>query len=222
MARTIRVWDLPTRFFHWALVVCVVTLIVTGTVGGAAMNWHFRAGYCTLTLLMFRVIWGLVGGHWSRFINFVYSPASVLAYLRGQPKPEHLVGHNPLGAFSVFGLLSVLLLQVGTGLFSDDEISASGPLTRFVNGDVVSQLTYYHAEIGKLIVLLLVVVHIGAIIYYSVKKNEKLVKPMLLGDKELDLDVPSSRDTTGTRVIALFILAVCASTVWYLVGLSSV
>lgn len=221
MARTVRVWDLPTRLFHWALLVCVLSLVITGNVGGNAMAWHFRAGNCTLTLLLFRLIWGVVGGHWSRFINFVYSPTSVLNYLRGQPKPEHLVGHNPMGAFSVFGLLGFLLLQVATGLFSDDEISAAGPLTRFVGGDWVSQLTFYHAEVGKLIVLVLVLLHVGAIIFYRVKKKENLVKPMLMGDKELDFDVPASKDTAGTRMAALVILALCAASVWYLVSLGA-
>lgn len=221
MARTVRVWDLPTRLFHWVLLVCVVTLVITGNVGGDAMTWHFRAGYAVLTLLLFRLVWGVIGGYWSRFVTFIYSPASVLNYLRGQPKPEHLVGHNPLGAFSVFGLLGFLLLQVGTGLFSDDEISASGPLTRFVSGDTVSQITSYHAHIGKLVVLVLVFLHIGAIIFYRVKKNENLVKPMLIGDKELEVSVPESKDTAATRLVALVVLAVCAAAVAYLVKLGT-
>lgn len=221
MAKTIRVWDLPTRLFHWALVACVIALVVTGNVGGNAMTWHFRAGYCVLTLLLFRLVWGVVGGHWSRFASFIYSPASVLNYLRGNPKPEHLVGHNPLGAFSVFGLLAFLLLQVSSGLFSDDEIAASGPLTRFVSGDLVSLLTGYHAEVGKVIVVVLVLLHIGAIIFYRVKKNENLVTPMLLGDKQVAVDVPASRDTIGTRVAAIAILVVCAFGVRYLVNLGA-
>ncbi len=183
------------------------------------MAWHFRAGYCVLTLLLFRLIWGVVGGHWSRFVNFIYAPSSVLNYLRGQPKPEHLIGHNPMGAFSVFGLLAFLLAQVGSGLFSDDEIAAAGPLTRFVSGDYVSLITGYHAAIGKVIVLVLVLLHIGAIIYYQVKKKENLVKPMLLGDKEVDFAAPASTDTAGTRSAALLILAGCGGAVWFLVNL---
>ena len=111
---TIRVWDLPTRLFHWALVVCVIGQIVTANVGGNWMNWHLRLGYAVLTLLLFRLVWGFVGGHWSRFGSFLYAPSSVLAYLRGRPEPEHRVGHSPLGALSVFALLLILLAQ---GLF---------------------------------------------------------------------------------------------------------
>lgn len=221
MANIVRVWDLPTRVFHWTLFVCVVTLVITGNVGGDAMTWHFRAGYAVLTLLLFRLVWGVIGGHWSRFVTFIYSPASVLNYLRGQSKPEHLVGHNPMGAFSVFGLLAFLLLQVSTGLFSDDEISASGPLTRFVSGETVSQLTSYHTQVGKWVVLLLVLLHIGAIIFYRLKKNENLIKPMLFGDKEIGAAVPASKDTVGTRLLAFAVLVVCGTCVAYLVKLGT-
>jgi cytochrome b len=218
MVKTVRVWDLPTRLFHWALVISVVSLVITGNVGGNAMPWHFRSGYCVLTLLLFRLVWGVVGGHWSRFVNFVYSPVSVLNYLRGRPKPEHLVGHNPMGAFSVFGLLAFLLLQVSTGLFSDDEIAAAGPLARFLNGDLVSKITGYHAEVGKVIVIVLVLLHVGAIVYYRVKKKENLVTPMLTGDKHVDVSVPASIDTLATQAAALLVLVVCGAGVAYLVS----
>jgi len=111
----IRVWDLPTRLFHWALVAAVIGLAITGTLGGNAMVWHFRFGYSVLTLLLFRIVWGLVGGRWSRFGAFIYSPASVINYLKGKGKPEHGVGHSPIGAGSVFAMLGFLLAQAGAG-----------------------------------------------------------------------------------------------------------
>ena len=94
----VRVWDLPTRLFHWSLVVCFVGLVVTGEVAGDAMVWHFRLGYAALSLLAFRLIWGVVGGYWSRFTSFVKGPVTIRNYLRGEALPEHGVGHNPLGA----------------------------------------------------------------------------------------------------------------------------
>jgi len=93
----VRIWDLPTRVFHWALVACIVGLVVTGQIGGTAMAWHFRLGYVVLSLLLFRLVWGFVGGHWSRFAVFVRSPATIAAYLRGHKTPEMEAGHNPLG-----------------------------------------------------------------------------------------------------------------------------
>lgn len=211
--RNIRVWDLPTRLFHWLLVVAVVGLVVTGNIGGNAMVWHFRLGYFVGSLVVFRLIWGFVGGHWSRFSSFLYPPRATLAYLRGQAKPAHLVGHNPLGAFSVFALLGLLAAQVATGLMSDDEIANAGPLTRFVSEQTVSLATRYHADIGKLLLIVLVVLHVLAIVFYAWKKHVNLVRPMVLGDKAVDdgQALPASRDDAPVHLLAAVIFAACAA-----------
>lgn len=216
----VRVWDLPTRLFHWALVVCVMGLVVTGTVGGNAMIWHFRFGYSVLTMLLFRTIWGLVGGRWSRFGAFIYTPQNVINYLKGQGKPEHGVGHSPIGAASVFAMLAVLLAQVGSGLLSDDEIAFAGPLTRFVSNATVSLSTHYHKHIGKWLLLALVLLHIAAIIFYLRRKNN-LVGPMLHGDKELAVAAPPSRDDTLSRTAALLILVACAAVAYWVSSLAA-
>ena len=207
---TVRIWDLPTRIFHWALVVCVIGLVVTANIGGNAMNWHFRFGYSVLTLLLFRVIWGLAGGRWSRFASFIYSPAELMRHLRGESPETHSVGHSPTGALSVFALLLVLLAQVTSGLFSDDEIAFAGPLTSLVSGDTVSMATGYHKEVGKLIVIGLVVLHLLAIGYYRMVKKTDLIGPMIHGDKALIAEMAASRDTAGSRMLALCIFGFCA------------
>lgn len=209
MSNKVRVWDLPTRIFHWLLVVCVLALVVTGQVGGAAMDWHFRFGYAVLSLLLFRLVWGVIGGHWSRFSSFLYSPGTVIRYLRGQGAPELGVGHNPLGAGSVFAMLFFLLLQVGTGLVSDDEIAASGPFTSLVSNALVSQATSYHADIGKLILIALVALHVAAILFYLRRKKQNLVRAMVLGDKELDQPAPSARDDARSRALAGAVFIFC-------------
>jgi cytochrome b len=216
---TVRVWDLPTRLFHWSLTLCVIGLVVSANVGGNWMNWHLRLGYAVLTLLLFRLVWGMVGGHWSRFASFIYAPGTVLAYLRGQGRPEHNVGHNPLGAFSVFALLAILLAQVGSGLFSDDEIAFTGPLVALVSGDTVSLATNYHKNVGKFIVIALVVLHLLAIAFYKLVKKQDLVRPMVVGDKALPAPVRAARDTAGSRLLALVILLLCAAAVYGIVGL---
>jgi cytochrome b len=214
----VRVWDLPTRVFHWTLVLAVIGLAISGTVGGNAMVWHFRFGYTVLTLLLFRIIWGIVGGRWSRFDAFIYAPRSVIKYLKGQGKPEHSVGHNPLGAGSVFAMLAVLLAQVGSGLFSDDEIAFAGPLTRFVAGTTVSLSTNYHKNVGRWLLLALVVLHIAAIVYYLWRKHN-LVNAMLHGDKELITAVPGSRDDKVSRFGALLIFCICVAAVAWMASL---
>ncbi|MBE2264025.1 MAG: cytochrome b/b6 domain-containing protein [Burkholderiaceae bacterium] len=207
--RQIRIWDLPTRLFHWTLVGCVVGLVISGNIGGNAMVWHFRFGHTVLGLLLFRIVWGLVGGYWSRFSNFIYSPATVLAYLKGERRPQWTAGHNPLGAFSVFALLTVLLAQVGSGMMSDDEIAAAGPLTRYVSGATIELATRYHTTFGKILVLALVALHIAAIIYYWRSKKENLVRPMIVGDKSLPDTgaVQASRDSAASRLGAAVLLA---------------
>ena len=216
----VRVWDLPTRVFHWALVLCVAGLAISASVGGNAMVWHFRFGHAVLALLLFRILWGLVGGRWSRFSAFLYAPHSLFRYIRGQGEPEHGVGHSPLGALSVFALLGLLLAQVGTGLLSDDEIAFAGPLTAFVSNATVGLATNYHTEIGKWLLLGLVVVHIAAILFYLYRKHN-LVAPMLHGDKNLPLVVPPSRDDALSRMAALLLLLACAALAYWVSSLGA-
>ncbi len=213
MAIRIRVWDLPTRIFHWALVLCIVAMVVTAQIGGEAMPWHMRLGCTVLSLLLFRIVWGFIGGRWSRFSSFVHGPSAVLAYVRGQALTEHSVGHNPLGAGSVLAMLFFLLAQVGSGMFSDDDIAFSGPLTKYVSNAAVKLATTYHADIGKIIVLVLVLLHIAAIVYYRVKKKDNLVPAMLHGDKELDQPTEASRDDARSRIVAAVVFALCAASV---------
>jgi cytochrome b len=213
MAIRVRVWDLPTRLFHWVLVVCIVCLFITGYRGGDVMPWHARFGYAVMTLLIFRIVWGFVGGRWSRFASFFYSPASVVAYLRGRSHPDHLVGHNPLGAGSVFAMLLVLAAQVATGLIGDDEIAFTGPLNRFVATASGLRATWYHKSIGQWLLVALVVLHVAAVLFYLLKKRQNLVRPMLTGDKEVETQAISARDDARTRVAALVIIAIAAGIV---------
>jgi cytochrome b len=213
----VRVWDLPTRVFHWGLVACVLGSLATAWAPGTWVEWHARFGYAALALLAFRLLWGFVGGRWSRFASFLYSPGSVAGYLRGRAHPDHLVGHNPMGAMSVFAMLLVLLAQAATGLVTDDEIAFQGPLNRYVETSKALAATWYHRAIGQWLIVALVVVHVGAILFYRWKKNENLVRPMVIGDKEAPDGTASSRDSAGTRFLALVLLAACAGAVWWVV-----
>ena len=217
----VRVWDLPTRLFHWLLAVAVIAQVVTAKIGGAAMTWHFRIGYCVFALLAFRIVWGLVGGRWSRFTSFVYGPASVLRYLRGRAlSSDHFhVGHNPLGSASVFAMLVLLGVQVATGLVADDEIAHVGPLNRYVSSALALSATAWHKGPGQVLILLLVVLHVGAIVFYAVHKGQDLLRPMIGGDKLLPAPVPSSVDDRLARVRALAIVLVCAALVGAVVRL---
>lgn len=215
----IRIWDLPTRAFHVLLALCVAGLIATGEIGGSLMQLHFWLGYAVLVLVLFRLIWGFVGGHWSRFVNFVPSPLKLVAYLQAlrQQQADRSVGHNPLGALSVLAILSVLLLQVLSGFMTDDEIANTGPWVALVPSEWVSLASEYHSDVGKVLLILLIALHVGTVLYYKRIKNDDLLTPMLTGDKVLTEQVRDSRDTLTSRLFALSILVGCAYLVYRLV-----
>lgn len=141
--REFRVWDLPTRVFHWALAALYGALVTTGWTGGEVMPWHAQAGYAVATLLLFRIAWGFIGGHWSRFASFVFAPASVRDHLRCRGARSRSIGHNPLGALSVFSLLLFLLLQVATGLSSEDKADFAGLMNVLVSSAAAKAATWY-------------------------------------------------------------------------------
>jgi cytochrome b len=219
--RAVRIWDLPTRLFHWALALCMLGSIVSAKIGGNAMIWHFRLGFVVLGLLIFRLVWGLIGGRWSRFTSFIYSPLTILRYARGKARPGEMldVGHNPLGSLSVFALLAVLAVQVSTGLVADDEIATVGPLNRFVSSATALLATGWHKSWGQWLILALVATHIGAIVFYVLVKKHTLVRPMLGGDKLLPAATPASRDDLRTRLVALLVALLSAALVAMLMRL---
>ena len=221
VVKPVRVWDLPTRAFHWILAATMVGSVISAKIGGNAMVWHFRFGYLVFSLLAFRVLWGLVGGRWSRFASFIYAPSTLLRYVRGQSRASehHDVGHNPLGSLSVFALLGFLAAQVATGLVADDEIASVGPLNRFVSGALAGRATHWHKDYGQWILIGLVLLHVAAIVFYLLRKKRNLVRPMIVGDKTLPSGTPASADSPGTRALALLLAVLCGAGVAWVVGL---
>ena len=224
MKKIIRVWDLPIRLFHWLLVICIVASFITVNIGGNAMEWHARVGYCVLTLIVFRICWGVIGSHHARFINFVPSPKGLISYLSGKTKAG--LGHNPLGALSVVGLLFSVGLQAVTGLFANDDIMFEGPFAKYVSNSTVEFLTSIH-YFNEKILIILIALHLCAILYYQKFKGENLVKPMVLGDKEIDPSeevkyLPSdlgqaSKDGGLQRGFALLLLSLIAVILGYFI-----
>ena len=185
-ARRILIWDLPLRVFHWSLVAAVAAAVVTGEVGGAWMAWHGRAGLVIVGLLVFRIVWGLVGSATSRFTHFAPSPARVLGYLRGRWRG---VGHNPLGALSVFALLGLLALQAATGLLGNDDIAFAGPLNHLVDDALGSRVTGWHRLLAYGLFVLLSL-HLLAIAFHVIVKRHRLIRPMITGLHDVDAGTP--------------------------------
>jgi len=216
----IRIWDLPTRIFHWALALAVIGLVITGNVGGNAMVWHFRIGYCVGSLLIFRIVWGFVGGFWSRWQQFSLSPKRLKEHVFSKSSQTNDLGHNPIGSLSVLVILLFLSVQVGSGFISDDEIANAGPLTHLVSEKTIQWATYWHTEIGKAIILVLVLIHVLAIAWYFYRKKINLVRPMLTGDKASTQDATSSNDRPLDWLKALVVLVFSAYVIYRLVNLN--
>jgi cytochrome b len=212
-----RIWDLPTRLFHWVLTLLVFFSIVSAKIGGNWLDWHMRSGYCILTLVLFRIMWGFAGSHHARFANFVRRPGVVLAYVREMRSGSAAsqAGHNPLGALSVVAVLLVLLLQASTGLFANDSIASEGPLAKLVSGSTSDRLTTVH-KTNQYVIYMLIALHLGAVAYYYFAKRENLVLPMLTGDKP-GTGLAASRDDLGVRIRAAILLAIAAALATYVV-----
>jgi cytochrome b len=220
-ARIIRVWDLPTRVFHWSLATAVIGLLITGRIGGDAMIWHSRLGYSVASLLLARMAWGFVGGHWSRFHSFAYSPRSVVDALRVGADPYIAVGHSARGALSVYAMLAFLMAQAGTGLFSDDQADFSGPLSVLVSNHAVRLITGYHKNVGQWALITLALLHVGAIAYYWIRKRENLVRPMWTGDKVVSGGAHASRDDWKSRLLAALLLLLASAVVGWIASVGS-
>jgi len=216
MTRIVKVWDLPVRLFHWSLVLLVVASFVTGKLGGTWLEWHFRSGYCILTLVLFRIIWGMAGSQTARFSDFLHGPARVIAYARSLPggrSPFH-AGHNPMGGLMIVLMLILLLVQATTGLYADDDIASRGPLADKASGAIVSLFTTVH-RININVILASVALHICAALFYLLVKKDNLIGPMITGSKAVPDDHPAP--SLSGHASAAIILAVAAAFVVWLV-----
>ncbi len=180
-AGPIRIWDLPTRLFHWSLFALVCVSVATAKLGGLWLDWHMRSGYAILALLVFRLLWGAAGSRHARLAHFVRGPRIVLAYLAGR-HPHDGAGHNPLGALSVVIMLLVLLLQGAVGLFTNDGSFTEGPLAKLVSNATGEKLSTLHRW-GELAVYALVGLHLAAVLFYFVVRRDNLIGPMITGDR---------------------------------------
>lgn len=208
------VWDLPTRLFHWALSALIG--FSWWTAEEEHLEWHLLSGYAVFALLLFRLLWGLVGSSTARFANFLRGPAAVLAYVRDM-QGWRAVGHTPLGGLSVVALLGITLLQVATGLFNADNDGLSeGPLARLASEALVEAAHDWH-EILFNVLLLFIALHVAAVLFYRLALGRQLVGPMISGRAAIDPDVAPMRPGRG-RVALLCLVAALAVTRWIAAG----
>lgn len=180
--KPVQIWDWPVRLTHWSFVVLVPAMYLTAE--NDVWAWHTRLGHVLLALLIFRLIWGFIGTETARFSRFVKGPGRVLSYLRGDYDDKREVGHSPLGALAVIALLSVMLAQVGMGLFAGDPYDgATGPLNALVSVSTADMITDTH-EWFVYAVFAMIGLHITAIALYAGLRMQNLVGPMVVGKGE--------------------------------------
>ena len=199
----VRIWDAPIRLFHWALVVLVP--LQWWTAERDMMELHILLGLGVLGLLLFRLIWGVIGSSTARFATFVRGPGAAIAYLRGRAAPA--VGHNPLGAFSVVAMLLVLVGHVTLGLFASDEDGLySGPLAHLVDYDLSEEAAELHEQSFDLL-LVLIGLHLAAILFYALVRRKNLVGAMITGRGEAAEGETAMRPAPAWRLVAAAALA---------------
>ena len=210
-----KIWDLPTRIFHWLLVVLIVLQYLSGEFELLSMQWHFWLGYTTLALIVFRLLWGLFGSQSAQFSSFVRGPITTARYAASlfSKNPQRSVGHNPLGGWSVLVMLLCVLTQAITGLFSSDDVSEAGPLVEHASAATVRWMTHLH-HLNQNILLLLIALHIVAILLHWLLGRENLIAAMFSGRKKLPDAAPLRFVGNG---VALLLFAISAAAVIALV-----
>lgn len=182
-------WDGPTRAFKWLLVLLVIDGWLSNRFGSDVPAWHKLNGYAVLVLLVFRLLWGFVGGSTARFSAFVAGPSACIGYLRAQlgGRPAKYLGHSPVGGWMILALLIVVAAQCLTGLYAADEdrLIIEGPLARTVAEAAVDFAARWHHRIFNLIEIL-AVLHIAANLFYTFVKRDPLIPAMVTGSKPAD------------------------------------
>ncbi len=210
----ITLWDLPVRLVHWSFVALIPVLWWSAENGN--LDLHKPVGYVMLALVLFRLIWGVIGSSTARFSSFVRGPSAVLRYLRGD-RSDQSIGHNPVGALSVLLLLTLLGAQIGLGLFALNDDMEGGPLSDLVSYDHAVQALGLH-EIGFNLILVVIAIHVAAIAWYRVVKRDDLITPMVTGKRAYATTVEAPAIAPWWRVL---ISAAVAGGIAYWVSLGA-
>jgi cytochrome b len=210
-----RVWDIPTRAIHWTMAALIPALWWTAEEG--LMDWHRRAGSLMLGLLVFRVLWGLLGSSTARFAGFIRGPATVWRYaqgLLGRSGGEAFHGHNPMGGWSVAAMLALLVAQVTLGLFAVDvDGLEGGPLSIHVSFDAGRTAAALHETVFNLL-LILIALHVVAVLGYLLLKRENLVGAMIHGRRPGRSEDASMRPAPYWR--SAVVAAIAAGAAWWI------
>ena len=210
------VWDLPLRVFHWTLVLAVSGAFLTQWIGDAAFAVHMWCGYAVLVLVVFRLMWGAVGPKHARFVDFIRGPRAVLRSLSSLTRAGHVprVGHTLLGGWMILLLLAIVGTQATLGLFSNDEITETGPLMGYVSAALSRRLSGWHVALSN-VILAAVLVHVAAACFYRLVLRDDLIGPMISGHRR---GVSPGEGIASQRLwLAIVLLAGAAVLLWWII-----
>jgi cytochrome b len=212
------VWDIPVRLFHWLLVLCLLGQWITAEILEDAMDIHFYIGYFTLGLIIFRLIWGLVGTKYAKFSSFIAGPKAMLTYLQLILSKQHnlSIGHNPVGGLILPAVLILVGLQAISGLFTSDDIVYSGPYYDSADAELQQWMQWLHHNIFN-VLLAIIAVHLVAIGWYLIFLKHNLIRPMLDGKKAVALKegIPHSQ-----ILKAILVMCLVAAFIYWLVAIN--
>lgn len=219
MKKELLIWDLPLRIFHWSFACTILAAWYTSEQDGELIDLHMQLGYIALALLIFRVLWGVIGPKHARFSQFLPSPKKLISYLKKSNQDDSTLdspGHNPLGALMVVLMIVLVTLQAVSGLFINDDIFSSGPYYGSLGKDVEKVMSFLHHNTFNLMIAA-IALHLSAIAYYWWVKKQNLVLPMITGKKSAELINDVDVIPHSKIVLAIIIAIVCSAFVYWLV-----
>jgi len=209
--QTIKVWDFPTRIFHWSLAVVVMLAWVSSEADGSAFMIHVYIGVLLLGFVAFRAVWGVIGSRYALFGDFVHGPAVVTDYTQRLMtfRPPHSTGHNPLGGWMVIALLGMILLAVITGLMARED-GYVGPLSHIAGG----MFGEAHEGFANLL-LFLIFGHVVGVFVHGFISRENLPRAMITGNKEIPQGVKAEGIKPVGFVRPIIALVFALAVIWY-------
>lgn len=209
--RIIKVWDLPTRIFHWSFAAVVLLAFATSEGGDTILSIHVFLGTVLVGFVTYRLIWGVIGSRYAQFVDFVYGPATVMDYAKRLIafRLPYSVGHNPLGGWMVLALLGVVLVASLTGMMVVED-GYVGPLSNFAGGI----FGHLHEGLGTF-VMVLVGVHVAGVFAHLILSRENLIRSMLTGMKHAPNDEPAESIRPVGLMRPLIAVAIAVPVVLY-------
>jgi len=214
------IWDLPLRIFHWSFACTILGSWYTSENKGEYIELHIQLGYVAIGLLLFRVLWGIIGPKHARFSQFIPSPRSLFSYLRKSDKYKGSPGHNPLGALMVILMIVLITIQTMSGLFINDDVFSSGPYYGSISKGLEKVMIFLHHNTFDLMIGA-IALHISAIVYYWRVKKQNLVLPMFTGKKTDDQVKKSDAIPHSKLLLAVIIAAFSVGLVYWLVVINA-